>query len=295
MEKKINIVWFVILFVGMVARIFGDGGTVSYYEGDILVESAGDTFYLDFGDPLNAGDVVVLQDDDMVEIEYLGKDITLGNAGRYILTEIFEAAQKRTEMDIFSALEHKMALMARYKKEQSAVLGVRGAQFGNVVEEGSPLDILLETAEASIKEGYYDAGLAILDEAFDYVYDEQERWLLFYIAGVYEMDGQSIRALRTLEDIEPEYEDTFYPEYAALFSRLLYETYAFNQVIDFVDNIEYDFTNQELHGQILVLKALAMGETRDYNGMEKSLQDVISRYPESEIGKKAESLLESFQ
>ena len=217
---------------------------VDYAEGEVEVRQGSYWEEVYIGDVLSDSDTLRLNGYCVVELSYDDEVVTLSKPGTYALGDLTKDISRRKSVGFSSLLSEKVQTALRGNKhmEQSTVGGVRGSQ---AVEQeqmswmaSDTLD-LIETGKEKFATGKIDAALGLFQEAYDYALDAfEEGKAAFYLAGCYDVQGSTGKALSLLEDVDVDPNSEEYFDFRVLKGKLLIEIFAYSEAEDILSAVD---------------------------------------------------------
>lgn len=238
------VILFSLLFLVLPWALRSEDFFVDYSDGEVDVKRGSSWEEVYIGDVLTERDTLRLSGYGIVELSYGREVVTLSKPGSYVLDDLAKDISRRKSAEFSSLLSGKVqtALKGNKHMEQSTVGGVRGSQ---AVEQdrmtwmaSDTLD-LIETGKEKFATGKIDAALGLFQEAYDYALDsEEEGKAAFYLAGCYDVQGSTGKALSLLEDVDVGLNSEEYFDFRILKSKLLIESFAYSEAEDILSAVD---------------------------------------------------------
>lgn len=225
--------------------------SIDYAEGEVDVRRGNSWEEVYIGDVLSEKDTLRLSGYSVVEISFGREVLTLSNPGTYTLGSLTKDVSRRNEVGFSSLLSNKLqsTMTGSRHMEQSAAGGVRGSQ---AVENdqmtwmtSDTLD-LIKAGREKFASGEYDTAADLFQEAYDYALDDEEEGkAAFYLAGSYDAQGKTGRAVMVLRGVglSPDAEE--YTDFTILKGKLLIETFAYAEAEKLLSGFDFSSAAQE--------------------------------------------------
>jgi tetratricopeptide (TPR) repeat protein len=270
---------------------------VEYIEGLLELGTASGWKELAPGDTLPPSARIRLDRDGLAELAQGATRIAVSQPGTYLVSDLLRASKKVASWQLASVVGGKIkGAIAGGQKSDTAVMGARGAKQGepaNIewVEAGGAGEAVAQ-GKALIDSGRYEEALKTFQKALQEAYAGEEGTLLYYLAAVYSLQGRTALALRALDPVNIQPQESLYTDMVLLKGRLLLESLAFNDALQLFSrqlkvNPEGDFAQA-----LLILSSYSYRGLGQTAGAREALEKALQMNGSSELGKEASLLLE---
>lgn len=291
MKKNLILIMILSLLTITVAAQTAD---VEYVDGYAWIITNNQETEIYFGDEISLNETIELEEDSTIKLVYQGSVLTINREGTYNLAELFSASRKMDDNDLSGALASRFKFfMGEGPAKPTQVGGVRAAKQeddSSITWITSEIDEYVKEIKNAIENDDLDSAEALIEEAYDFVFDEEEEYsLMFYEAYLSMLDNDTRTAAATLSSFEPEPGFREYDEYFLLYSQLLISFYAFDDLIDFSET--YEGGTVEVEQELLLLQGIAFSVKEQPLEARRSLNKAIELRPDSAIAEDAEEWL----
>lgn len=270
---------------------------VEYTEGLVELRTASGWKELGPGDMLQPSARIRLDRDSFAELSQGGTKITINRPGAYLISDLLAASKKVAAWQLSSVVGSKIkGAVAGGPKGDTAVMGVRGAKQGEPdkiewIEAGETEEAVAQ-GKALMESGRYEEAQKTFQKALEEAYAGEEGTLLYYLAQVYSLQGRTALALRALDRVNIQPEESLYTDMVLLKGRLLLESLAFGDALQLFDrqlkrNADGDFA-----------QAMLIMSSYSYRGLgqtaqaREALEKALQMNGSSELSQEASRLLQ---
>ena len=290
--KKIVII--MVLTVVLSAFAFGQDLLASYIDGEALIQEGGEWYDLYSGDSLDPGSVIKLGVDTVAEIDAGGKKIVLDKPGVYKMKELLEKSNRNASWGD-NAVVKKFITRTNKAASKTAVMGVRGDEAETTSVEWLTEDnMVLTDAKELIEEGDYEEAISVLSENRDDAFEEELPEYDFYLGKCYYITGEPGRALAAFGRVDADPSAEYYPDFVILEGNLFLDSFNFEKALDLFNEYLKEDNVSETAQAVTFFSAKALNALGRKNEAEKRLKRAAGMDPDSEIGKKAQAILNTF-
>ncbi len=288
----------IIILLGIITALsvftFGQDMFASFIDGEAYVQEGGEWYDLFAGDALDSGSTVKLGADTVAEITAGGKKIVLDKPGVYKIKELLEKSVRNASWGD-NAVVKKFITGTNKAASKTAVMGVRGDEAESTSVEWLTEDnMVLTDAKELIEEGNYQEAISLLAENRDEAFDEELPEYDFYLGKCYYIAGEPGKALAAFSRVDPDPSAEFYPDFVILEGNLFLDSFNFEQALDLFDEYLRKDNVSETAQAVTFFSAKALNAMGNKDEARKRLKRVSDMNPASDIGKEAESILNSF-
>ena len=228
MKRIVFLTAFVLLSAGF---LFGSDFTVTYMTGTASEIDGSDSYPLDIGSSVASTSSVEIEEGGVLELDGSAGSLTLIGPGIFQPDALLGRSRKKASPPLSSLLRNRLSRMLSDDEvvKPSSVMGVRGAAAdeSEITWMSGESDLFIIRGREEMERGDLAAAgvefAAGLDIAREYGEIESETQLSFLLSYVQALDGESGRALVSLQGIEPDPYADWYPEYRLHFARLLFD------------------------------------------------------------------------
>ena len=288
-----------ILVLGSVVPLFSADLSLDYLEGYLDIQKGEDWEELMAGDSVPETAVVKLDEDSVAELMVGSRKITLMRPGIYRISDLLSSSGQQQSVGLGSLVGRKLKtiLVEAPQQSQTAVMGVRGAKQENEVQwMSSDTAELLKTGKTFLNEGKADEAIESFEEAFDFADEADEAEVLFYLGYAYVVAGNLPKAMANLDDVEPDPEKAYFPDFVLLMGQLLTEAFAHEDAIEWLSLYAADLSeNAPAYQMALLLQGINHSSMSDSEKATQSLKKAIEIDAGSETGKVAAAVLSQIQ
>jgi tetratricopeptide (TPR) repeat protein len=269
---------------------------VDYTEGLVELATASGWKELAPGDTLLPSARIRLDRGGFAELVQGGARISVSQPGTYLVSDLVNSSKKVASWKLSSVVGGKIkGAITGGEKSGTAVMGVRGAAAGEPASvewiESSGAEEAIAQGKALMDSGRYEEALKTFQKALGEAYAGEEGTLLYYQAEVYSLQGRTALALRTLNRVNVQPQESLYSDMVLLKGRLLLESLAFNDALELFDaqlrlNPEGDFAQA-----LLIMSSYSYRGLGLTGGAREALEKAQAMNASSELGKEAATLL----
>ncbi len=289
-----KIVVLLVLAAGLSAFAFGQDIFASFIDGEAYIQDSGEWYDLFAGDALDSGSIVKLGADTVAEIDAGGKKIVLDKPGVYKIKELLEKSVRNASWGD-AAVVKKFITRTNKAASKTAVMGVRGDEAeSSSVEWLTEDNMVLADAKELIEEGNYMEALSVLSENRDDAFDEELPEYDFYLGKCYYITGEPGKALAAFSRVDPDPSAEYYPDFVILEGNLFLDSFNFEQALVLFDEYLSEDSVSETAQAVTFFSAKALNAMGNKEEAGKRLKRASDMNPASEIGKEAQSILNSF-
>lgn len=270
--------------------------TVSYVEGKAELQSGSVWQELNIGDPVPAGATVRLSDASYLVIAGGPARLALSQGGTYSLDRLLANSRELSSIGVGRALSSRLSVLFGAPSAQSTTMGVRAEKAdtnSGISWITSDAQVYVDSGKSYIKSGDYPKAIDELKQAADSATAGELPVVRYYLGYAYSLAGNTREALKQVVDLRPSDVDTADADLVILKGKLLFDTNAFAQDIQWLtanaDLVKDDVRRGPLYYLLLGLSYNGAGDTA---AARANLQKVVSMAGNNDLGKTATALLQ---
>jgi tetratricopeptide (TPR) repeat protein len=286
--KKYIILFFLVIIV---FSAYGQNLSVTYIDGFLEVKDGNSWIEVYIGDSLSPTDILRLDEDSLAEFSHGNQTIVLSSPGVYTIGNLIDISNNQS--GIVNLVSRKVQQMfSRPGPGKSAVMGVRADKTDD--EElswmGSNTEELINWGREKLDEGNYSEARANFLEALDFALDDFEKdEALFYLGYTELLSKNSLKALELFRDVSPHPSVIYYNQAYLLKASLLFESFAWNDTIDWIDT--FNGSDIETLGSLTLLKGICYLQLGSHREADNLFEEIIALDPDPETTEIAKELL----
>jgi len=287
-----------LLLISIPTAVFCLDFTVDYVYGTVEVQTDSRWQPAEIGTAVSGDSSLRVGPGAVAELSSGSIRITIGEAGTYFVSELTSSSRQVSSWGIVQMVRSKIRNLFRgLPQNESSAMGIRAGTAEGTEDIG--FDWMDEEEEAAdegkslLEEERYEEAVEYFKEALELT-DERSRSLyLFYIGYAYAMAGRTGLSLRYLNESEPSHLTAHYGDYVLLKGQLLLEGQAYQAALELFDPFLQRFPDHENSQTVCFLSAFCNQQLGRKAEAEAMLRKAYTLDPSSEIGRRAESMLDS--
>lgn len=287
-----------LLFAFTACGAIAQGMSVSYLEGEAAIRSGSSWVELSIGDTVSAEASVRLGQGAYVELKLMGANIVLSEKGTYSMRDVLSSRRAFRSAGVGKAVSATLSYMVTGPaRTQSAVFGVRGENRSEGDDPSwvtSSAQVFLDAGREYIKSGQYDEAIEQLRQGQDEAAEQESARVRYYLAYAYSLNGDTRNALKQAADLQPTRTDAWAADFVVLKAKLLIDTNAYAQEIEWLTRQENDLSGDAQRASLYYfLLGVGYRGVGDTTNAKQSLSKVAAISGESDLGKAAVQLLQN--
>ncbi len=269
---------------------------VDYVEGMVEVKDAKGWKEIAIGDALARNATIRLGATSCAELSSGTIRLSLTSAGIYDVEKLLAASKKNSTSGVGTLLAKKLEkTVVTQKSTQSAVMGVRAEKVdvGNEIEwviETDPEELIRQGLE-KLGAGDYRRAAFLFEEARNGSEGGLYRKASYYAGYAEALQGNTIPALKDLAVVNPAKTDEYYNDYIILRGKLLVETFAYQDALNFFKSFDKSAMPKDVRQTVCLFEGIAYRETGKSALAAESFRIARDLDPASDAGKIAAELM----